>query len=150
MPDVYENADFRDGSSRYWNFSNFSPAVVSIALGTNDFSNGDGKNPRAAFDSSAFINAYARFVTKVKSKYPDARIALLNSPMISGHNNIIFVDCLKKVKRQIDAAHPSDRPVSIFLFEPMQPRGCTYHPSVEDHGILADQLAPFFRDLLSN
>jgi hypothetical protein len=150
MPDVYENADFRDDASRPWNFSTFSPAVVSIALGTNDFSNGDGKRPRAAFDSSTFTNAYVGFVRNVKSRYPDAKIALLNSPMISGNNSAIFIDCLKKVKRQIDAAYPSDRPVSIFLVEPMQPRGCSYHPNVEDHKILADQLMPFFRDLLAN
>ena len=58
--------------------------MVSIALGTNDFSNGDGKSPRLPFDSAAFVNTYAQFVQLVKAKYPKARLALLSSPMLNG------------------------------------------------------------------
>ena len=41
MPQVYENTDFQVGSSRLWDFKKYKPAIVSIALGTNDLSDGD-------------------------------------------------------------------------------------------------------------
>ncbi len=42
MPQAYEKIDFQDNNPTTWNFKLFTPQIVSIALGTNDFSNGDG------------------------------------------------------------------------------------------------------------
>jgi hypothetical protein len=148
MPQVYENTDLRGGGERRWNFATFSPSVVSIALGTNDFSNGDGKTPRLPFDSATFTKNYVSFVKTVKSKYPTAKVVLLNSPMVSGSRNAIFIDCLNRVKRQTDAAFPADKPVSIFLFTPIKARGCGGHPNVEDHGLMAEDLTAFLRPLV--
>jgi lysophospholipase L1-like esterase len=147
MPQVYEKTDLAGESLRVWNFSH-SPAIVSIALGTNDFSNGDGKRPRLAFDSAAFTKNYVAFVRTVKSKYPKAKVVLLNSPMVSGARNDVFVDCLNRIKGRTDAAFPSDKPVSIFLFKPMKAGGCGGHPNVEDHGVMAEQLLEFYRSLI--
>jgi hypothetical protein len=52
------------------------------------------------------------------------------------------------VKKSIDALYPRDKKVALFFFEPMQPHGCSGHPSVEDHAILAQELLPFFKELL--
>lgn len=144
MPEVYEKLDFQKTGSRMWNFNTFPPKVVSIALGTNDFSNGDGKRVRLPFDPLAFTSAYVNFVKAVKSKNPSAQIVLLSSPMVSGDNNEVFKACLENVKHQIDKAYPGDRPVGLFFFQPLQPRGCSFHPSVEDHQIMAKQLRSFF------
>lgn len=148
MPAVYSKMDFRADDSRQWNFETFTPAVVSIALGTNDFSGGDGRRPRLPFDSVTFTVEYVKFVKTVKSIYPKSRIVLLNSPMVGGNSHDIFVDCLNRVKQQIDKAYPTDKPVAIFLLKPMTPRGCTYHPDTEDHNVIANQLTPLFRNLL--
>ncbi|MEO6329096.1 MAG: GDSL-type esterase/lipase family protein [Ginsengibacter sp.] len=148
MPQVYEKTDLQDASQRLWNFNLFKPVIVSIALGTNDFSHGDGKKERSAFDSATFVSAYVKFVQLVKSKYPAAQIALLSSPMVNGSGRITLQNCLTAVKQNIDALHSSDKAVSLFFFEPMQARGCSGHPSVEDHAILAEELKPFFKRLL--
>lgn len=150
MPQVYENVDLREGSGRLWNFGTYSPAIVSIALGTNDFSNGDGKTPRLAFDSAVYTKKYVSFVKTVKSKHPNAKVVLLNSPMVSGSRNDVFVDCLNRVKLQIDAAFPDDKPVSIFLFKAMKATGCGGHPNVEDHGLMAEELIGFFRQVMND
>jgi hypothetical protein len=149
MPQVYDKTDFQVGSKRQWDFGKYSPQIVSIALGTNDLSNGDGKTPRTPFDSARFVNNYISFVQFVKSKYPSAEIVFLNSPMVSGERNVLLENCLKAIKMKIDSLHPSEKPVALFFFKPMQPRGCSYHPSVEDHAILADELYPFFKSLLN-
>src|SRR5579859_3994015 len=149
MPQVYEKADLIVGSGRLWDFARYTPRVASIALGTNDLSRGDGKTPRAPFDSVRFVDAYVGFVRLVKSKYPAARIALLSSPMVGGSDGALLQHCLASVKAAIDAAYPADRPVALFFFKPMVPKGCFFHPNVEDHAILAAELEPFFRGLLT-
>ncbi|GAB3528494.1 SGNH/GDSL hydrolase family protein [Pontibacter brevis] len=148
MPQVYEKTDFRDNSTQRWDFGTYTPQVVSIALGTNDFSNGDGKRERLPFDSTRFINEYVKFVQLVKSKYPQAQIALLSSPMVKGNNRLVLQNALAAVKEQIDARYPSDKPVALHFFQPMQASGCTGHPSVEEHAVLARELVPFFNQLL--
>ena len=148
VPQVYEKADFQDNASRMWDFTAYAPKVVSIALGTNDMSNGDGKKARPPFDSTTFVNRYVDFVQLVKSKYPKARIALLSSPMMNGKRRATLQNCLSAVKGKVDALYPSDQPVAVHFFNPMQAGGCTGHPSVEDHGVMAEELIPFFRKLL--
>lgn len=148
MPAVYQNTDFQTGSGSLWDFGQMVPQVVSIALGTNDFSNGDGQRPRNPFDSAAFVSQYIQFVTTVQSKYPNAQVALLSSPMVHGDKNVLLQNCLTAVKKNIDAAHPAAKPVAFYFFKPMQAKGCTGHPSVEDHAVLATELTPFFQSLL--
>ncbi len=148
MPQVYENIDLQYNNPVKWDFKTYSPKVVSIALGTNDFSNGDGIKPRKPFDPEKFIATYVNFVKLVKSKYPKARIALLSSPMVKLANGKILEDCINAVKNQINAEYPSKKPVEIFFFPPMEAHGCGGHPSVEDHAIMAQQAAPFFKMLI--
>jgi lysophospholipase L1-like esterase len=148
MPQLYETADLQYQSSRLWDFNRYRPAIVTIALGTNDFSNGDGRRKRLPFDSAVYVNTYIRFVQLVKSKYPAARIALLSSPMVNGDRRIVFQNCLKAVKERIDALYPSAKPVALFFFEPMHATGCSGHPTVAEHAVLAQELIPFYKKLL--
>jgi lysophospholipase L1-like esterase len=148
MPQVYEKTDFQDRNQQQWNFKLFNPQIVSIALGTNDFSNGDGIRKRLPFDSAAFVSSYIKFVELVKSKYPKARIALLSSPMVNGNSRPTLQRCLTAVKEKVDALNSSDEKVAMYFFQPMQAHGCGGHPSVEDHAILANELVPFLKKLL--
>ena len=148
MPQVYDKTDFLVQSSRYWDFTKYSPTIVSIALGTNDLSNGDGNSPRTAFDSTKFVSAYIGFVQFVKTKYPGAQIVLLNSPMVSGDRDILLQHCLNTIKSRIDNLYPSHQPIAVFFCKPMKANGCSGHPSVEDHAILADELFPLFKNFL--
>jgi lysophospholipase L1-like esterase len=147
MPLVYENTNSQVNDTLKWDFKTYRPKIVSIALGTNDMSNGDG-TARAAFDTVRFVSTFVKFVQLVKSKYPKAQIALLSSPMIKGNSREILQLCLSAIKKDIDTMYPSDKPVATFFFEPMEPHGCSDHPSVADHQILAEQLKPFFESLL--
>ncbi len=58
MPQVYDKIDFQEGNSTLWNHNNFKPQIISIALGTNDFSNGDVKRERRRFDRAQFVSSY--------------------------------------------------------------------------------------------
>jgi hypothetical protein len=148
MPQVYEKADFIKDSQRLWKFENYKPNVVSIALGTNDLSRGDGMHERPPFDSAVFVSGYIKFVQLVKSKYITAQIALLSSGMMHGKDREKLQNCLTAVKKNIDALYPNDKPVALYFFKPMNARGCTGHPNVEDHAILTEELIPFFKKLI--
>lgn len=148
MPQVYGKESFHLEDTMLWNFNMYAPKIVSIALGTNDMSRGDQVHARQPFDSAVFVKNYIAFVQLVKSKYPKAIIALLSSPIISGSDRLLLQNCLGAVKQNINASYPNDKPVALFFFEPMHAGGCSGHPSVADHAILASQLLPFFKNLL--
>lgn len=148
MPQVYENIDFQAANGQKWDFKKYKPAIVSIALGTNDLSGGDGKTARLPFSEQVFVKSYVDFVKQVKVKYPKAKIALISSPMISKESSIVLEKCLLLVKGQIDKQYPADKSVQTFFFKPITAHGCTGHPSVEDHLILAQQLKPFYKAML--
>jgi lysophospholipase L1-like esterase len=148
MPQVYEKAGFSENTQQGWNFSTYSPQVVSIALGTNDFSDGDGIKARKPFDSAAFVNQYIQFVQLVKTKYASAQIALLSSAMLHDRKRTLLQNCLTAVKEKVDVMYPTAKPVALHFFQPMHAKGCTGHPNVEDHEVLAKELTPFFKQLL--
>lgn len=149
MPLVYENAYLSPYNKMHWNFSTYIPDIVSICLGTNDLSDGDGKTPRAAFDSSIFIKRYTDFVGTIYKHYPNTKILLLTSPMLTGEKAEMLFACLHKVKEHITTIHPEKKSVEIFRFNVMQPQGCSYHPSREDHQMMAEQLVPVLGRLLA-
>jgi lysophospholipase L1-like esterase len=143
MPQVYEKTDMQATSTNLWNFKAYSPKVVSIELGTNDIS-----KDRASFDSTQFVKGYVQFIQLVKSKYGNVQIALLSSPILNSSDDQLLQNCLTAIKKQVDAASPSDKPVALYFFKPMPMHGCSYHPSVDDHAAIAVELTPFFKDLL--
>lgn len=148
MPDVYENLYLNySGHKKNYDFT-FQPDLVSICLGTNDLSEGDGKKERLAFNEEKYVSNYINFIHTVYKHAPNTRIVLLNSPMVSGNRNSTVIRCLKKVIRAFenDNVH---KPIQLFEFQPMNPKGCGYHPDIADDQNMANQLIPFFKKLLN-
>lgn len=148
MPQVYENTDLQFDSNRKWDFNIFTPDIVSIALGTNDYSDGDGVKERKPFDPETYSKTYIEFIKLIKIKYPKAQIALLSSPMIDGARRDTLESCLSNIKVSIDKEFPNDQEVAIYNFKGNYHNGCSWHPSVEEHKKMAEELTPFFEDLL--
>lgn len=146
MPDVYENLYLNKDSFKPYNFA-FQPDIISICLGTNDLSDGDGIKNRLAFNEEKYISNYINFIKTVYKHAPKTRIILLNSPMVSGEKNIVLLRCLNKIIQAFenDKEH---KPISLFEFQPMSPKGCGYHPDINDDQVMANQLFPFFKKLL--
>ena len=78
---------------------------------------------------------------------PKVQVALLTSPMVSGERNEVLVNCLMKVMAHFkkDKEH---KKIALFEYNSMEPKGCGYHPDIEDHKIMAQQLSPLFKKLL--
>jgi lysophospholipase L1-like esterase len=148
MPQVYESAYLKADNNQQWDFNRYTPDVVSICLGTNDLSDGDGKSERLPFDSSVYIRNYIAFIGTLYKHYPATQIALLTSPMLSGQKAAMLLACLQSIKTRISQQYPEKRPIEIFQFKPMIPKGCDYHPDINDHETMANEVTPFFRKLL--
>lgn len=148
LPDVYDFLFLRRNQQEKFE-DNYQPDLVSICLGTNDLSDGDGKKERLPFNKHKYIGNYIEFIRKIYKKYPNTRVALLTSPMVGGEKNKLFVECLKEVKHffENDTKH---KPIEVFEFPAMTPSGCGYHPSIEDDKKMAEQLYPFYKKLLNN
>lgn len=147
MPQVYENLYLDTNNSKKYSFEK-KPDLVSICLGTNDLSNGDGIKPRLPFNKEKYITNYINFVKTVYKHYPNTQIVLLNSPMVVGENNTLLVSCLKNVQSYF--AKNYDKSILLFEFEKLYVNGCLYHPSVEEHKLMAEKLMPFFDKILNN
>ncbi|MBF4508010.1 GDSL family lipase [Flavobacterium sp. JLP] len=148
MPQVYENLYLtKDASKPKYDFA-FQPNIISIALGTNDFSGGDGKKERLPFNPEKYVSNYINFIKMLYTHNPKAQIVITNSPMVNGERAIVFEDCLNKVKAAF-SSDKSHKEIQIFKFKPMTPKGCLGHPDVEDQKVMADQYAPFLKKLLN-
>ena len=143
MPQVYENLYLNTDSSKKYDFKT-QPDMVSICLGTNDMSDGDGVKNRLPFNEEKYTENYINFVETIYSHYPNTQVVLLNSPMVSGDKNTTLVSCLKNVKD-----HFKDKEIKIFEFDELLVNGCNYHPSIQDHKVIATQLLPFFKQVLN-
>jgi hypothetical protein len=150
MPQVYESAYLEIDSTQRWDFSQYTPDVVSICLGTNDFSDGDGKTPRLPFDSATSTNTYIKFIGTIYQHYPNTQIVLLTSPMLNGPKGPLMLTCLERVQSRCREVYAGKKGIQIFRFQPMEPKGCSYHPDLKDHEVMAKQLEPFLRRILDN
>lgn len=142
MPEVYENLNLNNNASEKAHF-NDAPQIISIALGTNDFSLGDGKKERSAFNQELFTKKYIGFIERLYEIYPNVQIALVDSPMLSEENKAVLAEVFSEIKQNF-----KEREILVFQFKNIVPGGCAGHPDIEDHKKMADQLIPFFRELL--
>ncbi len=145
MPTVYKNLYLDANTSKKYSFKKI-PDVVSICLGTNDFSKGDGVKPRLPFNKDIFVTNYINFVETVYQHYPDSQIVLLSSPMVSGADSVVLVSCLKEV--QLYFATHTTKSVLLFEYNKTYTNGCLYHPSVDDHKNMSKKLVPFLKSVL--
>lgn len=148
MPDVYQNLYLtKDNSKAKYDFA-FQPDIISIALGTNDFSGGDGKKERLPFNPEKYVSNYINFIKMLYVHNRKAQIVITNSPMVNGEKAVVFEDCLHKVKNAF-ANDKEHKTILIFKFKPMKPKGCLGHPDVADQKVMADQYGPFLKKLLN-
>jgi lysophospholipase L1-like esterase len=144
MPSVYHGVfmAYAD-STTMWDFHRYSPDLVIIALGTNDFSDGDGKTPRPALDGDAFVRDYTRFAADVRSRYPRAKMLLLTSAMLDAQKKQTLASYLQRV---IDArAAAGDSTIARFSFKGRYTSGCDGHPDLAEQLRMADELEPEVR-----
>lgn len=130
MPVRYVRAVAHENTSM-WDFAKFTPGVVVVHLGTNDFAHGDPGQP--------FVQAYVDFVTNVRMHYPNARIYCAVSPMVGGTNRTLFEGYVKQVVTTRAASGDTNLAVIEFA-EPSSTGWACGHPNAATHEIMATLL----------
>jgi len=123
MPRVYENALISD-TTVAWNFSQWSPDIVIIALGTNDLSEDN-------YDYEKFALAHIAFLKKVRSHYKSAKIVLLNSPMLHYQQSLDLLNVITNSQNAMSVL--GDSRIYSFSFPELsdspEDYGADWHPS---------------------
>lgn len=147
VPAIYELALHEDGAAPVWDHSSYSPDVIVVNLGTNDFS------PGIALDQlethrAAFKQGYIDFLTRIRAVHATASIVAVVGPMMGdswpeGYNAWTSVQA--DVKAAVDARNATtDTNVHFLALTPQaSPYGEDWHPTVATHQKMADALVPF-------
>jgi lysophospholipase L1-like esterase len=141
MHDIYRGVymDYAD-SLTSWDYHRYTPGLVVVALGTNDFSDGGGPTPRPALDGEKFVRDYTSLVADVRARYPRAKLLLLTSAMLSADRNERLAEYLRRVMSNRAAA--GDSAITMYAFHGRYVSGCDGHPSLEEHIEMANELEP--------
>ncbi len=131
-----------------WDPRRFTPHMVVLNVGTNNFANADPGEPR-------FVRLYTAFVRKLRATYPDALIVCALGPMLTDHYPERRQN-LTKARRYMKTSMKrlaSDGVSNVeFLEFPEQSHadglGCGFHPSLKTHKKMADRLVALARGKL--
>ncbi len=140
MPKMYDQTLFGD-STIIWDHTKSVPDVVCINLGTNDTS-------LDTYEPDSIRIGYSRFVAKLRSYYPEAKIVLLTGSMMNGNALRDVREALNAVADEAKAAGDNN----VFRFD-MSPQtgdlgyGADYHPSAKQQQKMAHELTPFLRQI---
>lgn len=124
MPQVYSRLDPFNASSA-WNFSSWTPDVVVINLGQNDYWT------ISSPDAATMETAYRNFFTNIRSKYPNALIVAALGCMDAVGSGSPFPGYIT------NAVAAMNDPKIIRHFFPYLSGA---HPSVSQHAVMAAEL----------
>ncbi len=136
IPQLYDFAF--PHSPKDWDFGKWTPDLVVIHLGTNDFYMGSPER-------SAWVKAYVAFVQRIHKKYPKAKFVLLTGIMLSDdwskdkaltNINSYVKETVQKLQAQGIACHH----IQLTTMDPDR-LGCDYHPNAEQQRINGLELA---------
>jgi lysophospholipase L1-like esterase len=136
MPKLYDEVIIN--SNKVWDYKQYVPQLVAIDLGSNDLS--------VALDSAKFISTYVEFLQRLRNNYPSAKIVCIAGPCSPG-------DEWKKTRSYIhsvvDEYKKTDNSTYYFEFSTFEPNGSDFHPNLEQHKNMANELAPFLKKLMN-
>ena len=139
MPRVYENALINDTVTK-WEFSKWKPDVVVLGLGTNDLSENN-------YELEKFALAYIAFVKNIRKHYPNAKIILLNSPMLHYQQSQDLLNVITNSKQAMNVLQ--DTKIYRFDFQELSDDpadyGADWHPSAKKANEMARYLRHFIK-----
>lgn len=142
MPEVYDRL-YYDEVEPKWDFSKYTPDIVVVNLFQNDFwivkqpgnqqfKNRFGSKPPT---QDFIINAYASFIKKIASLYPDANIICALGNMDASKEGSPWISYVKTAAASLKNKHIY---TCIFPY-----KGTDGHPNIEEQRQMADVLTNF-------
>jgi hypothetical protein len=132
MPQVFDKVSMRNDTIA-WDFSLYQPDVVTVCLGQND----------GIQDATVFVENYLTFIKRLRGYYPNATIICLTSPMADAKLAEFMKKILTEIVSKISAG--GDKKITSYFFSKQYSKGCDWHPSIEEHKEIADELTTFIK-----
>lgn len=128
------------GKKKKWNIATWTPDIICINLGTNDFSKGIP-------DQAAFTLPYRQFILHLRESFPRSAIVLLSSPMLSGQAGKTLITYLDDINAQLQ--HNGTTGVYRCNLSVQGPLGygCDYHPNQVQQEFNGRELTSFLLQL---
>jgi len=136
MPPVFDKVNMRTDSLP-WDFNKYIPDVVTVTLGQND----------GIQDSVTFCNAYVAFIKTVRSKYPQAHIICLTSPMADDKLVGAMKSYLTGIVSYIN--NSGDKNVHQYFYSKQYHNGCGGHPDMQEHELIAKELTAYIKTVMN-
>lgn len=128
-----------------WNHAAYSPELIVVSLGTNDFNLALGALPAA----EEYVPAYVTFVRTLRARHPAAKIVLTEGAIVNDQadparpqRSVLGGYLRDTIERLHDPA------VSRFESSHHPGDACDPHPTREQHAQMAAELEPEARRLL--
>ncbi len=151
IPDLYTLTLPDEASGPMWNTKAWTPDVVVVNLGTNDFY-------AAPTDDALYQSTYVTFLQTLRGDYPEALIIVTTSPMLSNYYptdpttmtvqqswSDEDTDLMAVVANRKAAG---DTNIALLTIQPQSPPyGEDYHPTVATHQAMANQLVTLVKSL---
>ncbi|MEQ1676005.1 MAG: SGNH/GDSL hydrolase family protein [Chitinophagaceae bacterium] len=135
MPPVFDKISMRNDTIQ-WDFKKYQPDVITVCLGQND----------GIQDSTSFSNNYINFFKKLRAHYPKTTFILLSSPMADDNLREFMSNNIAGV---IDDLHRSgEKRVFSYIFTRQYPHGCDGHPDLNEHEVIAGELAAHIKKIM--
>jgi lysophospholipase L1-like esterase len=128
-------------TEKKWDFTSWTPDVVVINLGTNDF------NAKVNPEEAGWVEAYVGFIKQIRSRYPKAPIYCALGTMLSDwpaerKPRTTILGYFAKVIGQANAAGgPPVRLLDMGVQKPENGYGANWHPNVTTNALMGAQLA---------
>jgi len=135
-----------DDAAAPWDHASWTPEVIVIGLGTNDFNQGVPQR-------TEWLSAYAAFLVRIRAVHPQSQILLLTSPILggmpgtsSGEKRTVLTEYISSVVTTARAR--GDRRISFhdLAHQPGSPHDG--HPTAAQHQAMANELLPIVTALL--
>ncbi len=149
LPEIYGRIFPDEVSGPAWSTSNYTPNVVVVNLGTNDFAPESTGND---LDSASFVQAYTDFVNTLRGYYSDAHIICAIGPMMNDYYPA-GKEHLTRIRSYVsgmvdDFNNSGDSQVHFIEFDPQtEPYGEDWHPSAATHQSMATELTTFINSI---
>ena len=140
LPLIYDRVGPDDPAGVSVTDTEWSPEIVVINLGTNDFStpvNAGEPWPDDAALRAAYRTTYVDFIQHIRSRQPQARFVLMGSDA--------FIGDVRAVAAHINADDPQ-RAVAVH-FSGLELTGCDWHPSLRDNQLLSELVLDAVRQI---
>lgn len=142
IPEIYDRT-LADDPSLKWDFTAWTPDAVVINLGTNDFG-------MARPEEGPWIEAYRKFIARVRKNYPKAAIYCATGPMLGDGAPMKPRSTLLGYVQKIVAAENAAGDANVRALDFGQQSasngfGASGHPSRKTQEIMASQLVETLR-----